>query len=110
MWEDNNNVLGVAMGAVTWVVSGALILINWAKLPPQLPLLYSLPAGEQQLITKPWLLVIWGSFGLLMWLDVMLAWLVIKKEQLLKKYLIWGGVVSEILLLLTLFKVIGIII
>ncbi len=34
--------------------AGVFFFVFWAKLPPQLPWLYSLPWGEGQLIPKPW--------------------------------------------------------
>lgn len=109
MENDESNIGGVVVGVVAWLVSGVMLLINWKGLPPELPLLYSLPVGEQQLITKPWLLVVFGGFGLLMWANIMFAWLSVKKEGLLKKYLIWGGAVTEVLWLLTLIKLMEII-
>ncbi len=110
MWEDKNNITGVVVGGVIWLMSGVLIVWNFPKLPPQIPLLYSLPVGEEQLITKPWLLAVWGGIGLLMWLDVILAWLVTGQEKLMRQYLIWGGVVTQVIWMLTLIKVISIII
>ncbi len=109
MKKEGSNVEGVVVGVAAWLISGLLLLINWRALPPEVPLLYSLPTGEQQLISKPWLLVVFGGFGLLMWGNIMLSWLSVKNEELLKKYLIWGGAVAEVLWLLTLLKLMEII-
>lgn len=42
------------------LAGGAMLLIFWTKLPPQLPWFYSLPWGENQLIPK-----LWFGFGLM---------------------------------------------
>lgn len=36
------------------LAGGAMLVIFWTKLPPQLPWFYSLPWGENQLIPKLW--------------------------------------------------------
>lgn len=36
------------------VLAGVIFLFYWTKLPLQLPLLYSLPWGEAQLVPKLW--------------------------------------------------------
>lgn len=36
------------------VLAGVIFLLYWTKLPLQLPLLYSLPWGEVQLVPKIW--------------------------------------------------------
>lgn len=109
MEKNGSNIGGVIVGVTAWLLSSVLLLINWTKLPVEVPLLYSLPIGEQQLITKQWLLVVLGGFGLLMWVNIMLSWLSVKDEELLKQYLIWGGAVAEVLWLLTLIKLMEII-
>jgi hypothetical protein len=108
--EKNKYGMAILSGGLIWFLTGGLIFLNWAKLPPEIPFLYSLPTGQQQLITKPWLLVIWGCFGLLMWVDVILALVLARGEGLLQKFMIWGGVITQILLLMTIFKIIQIII
>lgn len=41
--------------------AAAILLINWRRLPPQLPLYYSLPWGEEQLATPTILLSVFLS-------------------------------------------------
>ena len=69
----------VASGILIGLAFGALVLV-WGKLPPEVPWLYSLPWGEQQLVTKVWFAV--GFIGLLVMLSVS-AWLakILSKED-----------------------------
>ena len=48
------------IGELSLILSGGVtLLFFWDKLPPQLPWFYSLPWGENQLISK-----MWFGFGL----------------------------------------------
>lgn len=60
---NKNEELMKWLGSYFLVMLGGLSLaIWWKKLPPELPWLYSLPWGEQQLIKKE--LVVGGMIGL----------------------------------------------
>lgn len=109
--EDKQSSLmgGMLAGSVTWLVAGGLLLFSWNRLPPEVPLLYSLPAGETQLVTKAWVVVAWGGTGAVMWLNVILAYWVAAKEKLLQKYLVWGGAIVQILFLMSLWRVLQVI-
>lgn len=51
--EKKNEEVMVWIGSYFLVLLGGLsLLVLWQKLPPELPWLYSLPWGEQQLIKK----------------------------------------------------------
>ena len=65
------NLVIIALGIFAWV---------YKKLPPEVPWLYSLPCGEQQLITKTWFGV--GLSGILVVLGIF-SWMakILSKED-----------------------------
>lgn len=56
--EDKFSLLVLIFSIGSILIEGALILINFKKLPPELPIFYSLPWGEQILAKPLFLLVI----------------------------------------------------
>ena len=110
LWlEDASVKWGVWGGIGCWVLAVGLLIFNWRGLPPQMPWFYSLPWGENQLVEKGWLLAIVVAFGGLMVIDVFLARFLGKDELLLKRILVWGGMVTELLMILSLIRVIRVV-
>lgn len=107
--EDRSVQVGLVVGIIIWLMSVALIGFNWMNLPPEIPWFYSLPWGEDQLIMKNWLLAVVVSFGGLLLLNTALARILANNEELLRRILVWGGVVMELLLFLSLVRVIRVI-
>jgi len=86
-----------------------LLLLNWNRLPPQLPLLFSLPWGEKQLVPPVglWLLPAF-SFSVLIF-NLLLALFVPEKEILIRRILVSTSFVISLLCLLTIYKIINLI-
>lgn len=97
--------VGLFLGSGLWIVNMIIAGINWQKLPPQMPFFYSLPRGEQQLIEKGWFVGVIVMAGLIFLGNVILAMKLGKNEDLLKRFLIWGGVVVLMLLLMTTVRI-----
>lgn len=102
--------MGLFVAGLLWLVGGAMIGLLWSKLPPELPWFYSLPWGRARLIEKMWLLPVWGGLGGLFVVDVVLAILLDKKELLLRQIFVWGGVVTVLLVFLTLVRIVLIVV
>lgn len=106
-WLSDKSVRwGVITGTSFWLMSLGLLGLNWNSLPPELPWFYSMPWGEQQLIDKSWLMIVVIGFGGILVLDVIIARFFATEEDLLRKILIWGGVMTELLVLLSLLRVV----
>src|SRR5438105_1071541 len=85
---------GIILGLVVWLIGISWFGFSWNRLPPELPLFYSLPRGEQQLISKGWFLAILITSGLIFTLNLGLAYGLGKGENLLRRFLVWGGVAT----------------
>ena len=110
LWSGDKSVrAGVFFGLVFWLLAVGLVSLNFMALPPEIPWFYSLPWGDGQLIPKNWLLIIVISFGAILVLNTILARVLGKEEELLRRILIWGAVASELLMLLSLVRVIMVI-
>ena len=90
------NLVIMALGVFAWV---------YKKLPPEVPWLYSLPWGEQQLIAKTWfgaglggVLVVLGIFS---WMAKILAKEDVRAGVLLSR----GGFLLAVVYLLSFFQV-----
>ena len=91
---------------IFWIVQVLIIALSWKLLPPQIPLFYSQPWGEEQLTTPVGILILpvlslavsGGNFALIH--------LVPKEEGLLSKMLIAASAIFNFLALVTLIKIV----
>ncbi len=100
---------GVVAGITVWLLGMIIILWNWRRLPPQLPLLYSLPRSEQQLVSRGGFVLALVIGGVCFGLNIGLAYYLGKEERLVKRFLVYGGVMALILLVLTVGRIMTII-
>ena len=84
---------------ISWLVFG----LSLQYLPPQIPLLFSKPWGEEQLIPKLWLALSPGLATLFFIINSRLASMFIRKDSLLPQILLWAQ------LIITLFSTISVI-
>jgi hypothetical protein len=109
-WNKTAGIILVWEGVVAVAASvmvGGVINIMRGKLPPQIPLFYSLPWGEEQL--APPANMIWVS--ILIWIIFGLGWIASKlnKESVLNAFVTGAGLVSQTILVLGLVRIIMII-
>ena len=97
---------GIFAGLGSWLIALVLLAVNWRGLPPEMPWFFSMPWGEQQLIKKPWLGVMVLAFGMVIIVNGLLARMIKDEEKLLKQILVWGGAACELLMVLSLIRVI----
>ena len=93
-----------------WLAQILVIVFSWRSLPPQLPLFYSRPWGEEQLTTPLGLFTL-PLVSLLIFL-INLAFLLIvnKKERLIRQILITTVTVFNLFCLIALIQVIRLVI
>lgn len=109
-WRKSGRALlaweGVLTVAGTVMVAAILVFLR-NSLPPQIPLFYSLPWGEDQL-SDP-LGMLWAV--LLIWIVWILGWIVVRteKEPILGTFVAGAGLVSQCIVILGLIRVILII-
>lgn len=97
---------------------GALVLIGlswlglpffWRKLPPQVPILYSRPWGEQQLLNKPFILLLPGLAALLTLINLGLVSFLFSNQKALAYFLVWFNLVIIFLEVITFWRILFII-
>jgi hypothetical protein len=108
--QDKVAAWALAMGTLGWLICVLLVVAYWAKLPPQIPFLYSLPWGESWLITKTELSWVLVGFGTVLVFNLILARTIVREEKLLQYFLLWGAAAVEFMLLVDLIKIINLIV
>lgn len=94
----------MAMGL--WLMMAVVVAWKWRVLPPELPLLYSLPDGEAQLGTRNSLAVLVGVDLVVAMVNIWLATILYKKDKLAGQFVAWGAVVVNFMLLVTVYKIV----
>lgn len=70
---------------VQWVITG----VFFSQLPPEVPLLYSLPYGKARLIEKQWFLLL-PALGIVFWLVNILMMRIFKEAHvLIRQMTVW---------------------
>lgn len=104
--EDKFISLGVRLNLILWLVSFFLLLFFWRWLPPQVPLFYSRPWGESQLVS-PIGLILLPLFSLLIFiLNFGLILRTFKEERFIARILAGAGLIFTFLCTLALFRII----
>lgn len=108
--QDKASNLGFQLAFILCGVQVFVLLASWRSLPPQLPLFYSRPWGEEQLTTPLGILILPGlSIGIIL-VNLVLGWLVNKKEVLVKQILSSASALFSFLCLVTLIQIIRLVI
>ena len=96
-----------------WIVGGYLMVlaaglmlgIIWKKLPPEIPWLFSMPWGEQQLVDKVWFGAGLGGVLLALGVCAFLAKVLSKEDVRAGVMLSRGGFILAVIYLLSFFQV-----
>jgi uncharacterized membrane protein len=90
----------------TLLIMWLLLIIFYRFLPPQLPLFFSKPWGEEQLIAKHYLAILPGAVSLLFIINSRLASLMVSKDKLLTLIFLCSQTVLSLLACITIFRLI----
>ncbi|MBM3205820.1 hypothetical protein FJZ41_03175 [Candidatus Shapirobacteria bacterium] len=108
--KDQNINRIVQLALILWSGEVLLILFTWSFLPAQVPLFYSRPWGEAQLV-KPASLFLLPGLGLFVFLaNLIFLRFIPPKEKLLKQILMMVFLVFNFLSLITLIQIIRLVI
>lgn len=100
----NRNALRIETAVFGLVV--LVILFLWGRLPPQLPLYYSLPWGHEQIGTPIELLGIVLASEVLFLVNSFIAMLLFKNHPFFSRILFFGGVSIVGLMIITAAKIV----
>lgn len=105
VWQDTISRRSFATAVFFWLASLSILMFFYFRLPPQVPLFYSLPWGEDQLASSSSIFTIPGSVFLII-ITNLLAASFFPEEKLLLRTL---GLASAMCAFLSLFALIKII-
>jgi len=98
-----------ATGVTVIILMGGGLVFLWNRLPPQLPWLYSMPWGEQQLIGKEWFAgMLRGLLGMFVLTNFISGW-VGAKDEITKNAILGGGLLVVLMYLAGFVRVISVI-
>jgi hypothetical protein len=95
----------LTIGLVITAAMGGVLAWMWKSLPPKIPLLYSLPWGEQQLAYKMGLVYILGGSLLLLLITRMFSKWAGRDDDTVEVTIMAGGLTATILLGATFFRI-----
>lgn len=96
------------IGILAILVMGGALLVYWNQLPPELPWLYSLPWGDQQLITKPLFAAMLGGLGVMFALTKVISSWAGRKDEIVRTTVMMGGLMMILLYSASFIKVLSI--
>lgn len=82
------------------------LAVFWQKLPPEIPLFYSLPWGEEQLGPPSFFLILFFSGFFLGIINFILGLIFFEKHPLAAKIMAFVTTAVSLLLMITVFKII----
>lgn len=83
-----------------------LLALKFAGLPPEVPLFYSRPWGEERLTQKVWLWILPGLSIVFLTANLILANILLKKDHFLAQVTLVSQTIVLFLLFWTLFKIV----
>jgi len=101
--------LSIRLTFILLGLSWLVLVWFWHKLPPQVPLLYSRPWGEEQLVPKLYILLLPGISTFLTIINLRLASIFFAKERFLSHLIVWFSTLVVILAITTLGRILLII-
>lgn len=107
--RDKNCFLGIKFFLLLSLFSIFYSLFAIPRLPPQIPFFYSRPWGEDQLGRPYFLWFLSLGFLLIGFLNITLACLLYEKSSLLARILVWGSVLTALIIGLATFKIISLV-
>ncbi|MBU1085670.1 MAG: hypothetical protein ABIJ43_05120 [Candidatus Beckwithbacteria bacterium] len=107
---DSVSRTGMRLGFIVLGLSVVILAWHWLRLPPEVPLLFSKPYGESQLISV-WGLLMLPVFSLMIQI-ICVRWAiqVLDEDKLLAQLLTWIGSLVSLMNLISLVKVIGLVV
>lgn len=87
-------------------ISFIILAITFKRLPPSIPLYYSLPWGEEQLAKPSDLFIIPFSIMIIFLLNLILSMVFLKRDNFLIQFLMWSSCLIALGGLITLTKII----
>lgn len=96
------------IGILPILVMAGILVVFWKQLPPQLPWLYSLPWGEQQLISKIYFAATLGGLGVFFLFTKAVSTWAGKNDEIVRTTILTGGLMMILLYTASFIRVLSI--
>jgi len=106
VWRKKTSQTGIKLFFALLLLTFCFLILTISRLPPEIPLFYSRPWGEEQLASKYFLWFLLIGLSICALIDIILATLVSEKFPLLAQILIWTGVLILLMGSLTIIKIV----
>lgn len=105
-WQDRFILTTARFYGLSVLIFAAILIWKWNHLPPELPLFYSLPRGEEQLGSMYSLLLIPGISLTIFVLHTFAGIWIFNEEKLAARILMSSALFISLILLVTFFKIV----
>ena len=105
MLTDKKPLLALLPLLISTVMVTLIFLLS-KLLPPRLPLFYSLPWGEKELVSNIQLLIIPAIITLVTFSNLIISWQLHSSQIFFKKILLFSSILVSLILSITFFKII----
>mgnify|MGYP001114459227 CR=1 FL=1 len=109
LWKDKSSNLGIKFLVALMLLTGGYLLFANHRLPPEIPLFYFRPWGEEQLAAPYFLWVLLAGVLLISFLNSVVACFLFEEFPLLARILVWASVLVSFITSMTVFKVFSLI-
>lgn len=109
-WGNPAYFLALRINLILLAVIFLVLGLTFTKLPPVVPLYYSLPWGEEQLTRKHELFIIPLAVIIIFFLNLVFSFFILKKDQFLIQLLLWTSCILTLFTLITLIKIVFLVI
>jgi len=106
LWQFKKFKMAIRAFLLFFTLSLLIIILKWPSLPPEVPLFYSLPWGEEQLATPFELLLLPITSLVAFVLNFFFASIFLEKEPWLCRILILTSTIFSFLSMFTLIKIV----
>jgi hypothetical protein len=107
IWQDNLSRRGIATAVFLWLAGLLLLVFFWLRLPPQVPLFFSLPWGEEQLVSPISIFLLPGGVITVILINLLCA-IFLSREKLILRALCSGSAICAFLGLYAIIKILEI--
>lgn len=108
--QNKSSRIAFQLGLVFGIVQIALLFYFWRRLPPQLPLFYSRPWGEEQLTSPLVILILPGLSIAIVLINLAINVFIAPKEILMRQIISITAAVFSLLCLITLAQIVRLVI